>query len=197
MIHSQKRFKKNNNMRGRSEFFTPLLVVLFCLTSISPLSGLSQTIPQEEGRYRIDTVINSVRIGSLVGNKNLAFGVKNVAEEALMDLELSVTPNKKDATHNISIEVIYFDIEQVKTNLSFVHKDANITVIRLRGKMELGGKIIKNIIVEEKSSEIALSSFVVSEGGGFNQQSASNALKKACVNLIQKMISGGNEKNKK
>jgi len=180
----------------RKANFLAFLLVLFFLASSFLLIPPREKSRQETGRYYIDTVINNVKIGSLAGNRNLSFGVRNITEEALMDLEYDIAGEKKNATHHISIEIIYFDIEQVKSNLSVFHKDANITIIRLRGKLEKDGKVIKNVFAEEKSSEISMSSFLISDGGGFNQQSASNALKKACISLIQKMLVTSEEKNK-
>lgn len=182
-------------MKSKAGLLAFLLVLFFSASSWSESTPV-EIHRQESGRYYIDTVINSVKIGSLAGNRNLSFGVRNIAEEALMDLEFDLTGSKKDATHHITIEVIYFDIEQVKSNLSVFHKDANITIIRLKGKVEKDGKILKNVFVEEKSSEISMSSFLISDGGGFNQQSASNAIKKACISLIQKMLVASDEKNK-
>ena len=50
------------------------------------------------------------------------------------------------------------------------------------------GKKEKEIIVEEGSSEISMSTLIVDEGGQFNQTSLSNALKKSCDKLITKLL---------
>jgi hypothetical protein len=50
------------------------------------------------------------------------------------------------------------------------------------------GKKEKEIVVEESSSEISMSTLIVDEGGKFNQTSLSNALKKASDKLITKLL---------
>ena len=46
----------------------------------------------------------------------------------------------------------------------------------------------KEVIVEESSSEISMSTLIVDEGGKFNQTSLSNALKKGCDKLVTKLL---------
>jgi hypothetical protein len=174
-------------MQENGKLFSFLIIFCIVLSAFTLKSDrIAKGIEQEE-KYSIDTVINSVQIGKLAGNKNLAFGVKNIAEEVLLDKDLELT-NSNNASHRISIEIIFFDLEQAKSNIGFYHKDAAITVIRMRGKLTINGKLVKTVIAEEKSSEIAVSSFVVSEDGGFNQQTTSNAIKKTCISLIEKII---------
>ena len=50
------------------------------------------------------------------------------------------------------------------------------------------GKKEKELIVEESSSEVSMSTLIVDEGGTFNQTSLSNALKKASEKLINKLM---------
>jgi hypothetical protein len=54
--------------------------------------------------------------------------------------------------------------------------------------LKVDGKKIKEVIVEEESSEISMSTLIVDNGGNFNQQSLSNALKKASDNLVTKLF---------
>lgn len=182
-------------MQENGKLFSFFVIAAFVLMAFT-LKSDRAPISQQNEKYYIDTVVNNVKLGKLIGNRNLAYGVRNVAEEALMDLDLDVAAKKSDASNHVSIEIVYFDIEQVKSNMSVFHKDANITVIRMRGELKKEDKVVKKAMVEEKSSEIAISSFIVSEGGGFNQQAASNALKKACVSLVRKLVSE-DQKNKK
>ena len=60
--------------------------------------------------------------------------------------------------------------------------------MRIKGILFRDGKKVKEIIVEEGSSEISMSTLVVDEGGGFNQTSLSNAIKKACGSLVSKLF---------
>jgi hypothetical protein len=171
-------------MQENGKLFS-FLVVIFCafLLGFPNQKALAQG---SENYYCVDTVINSIKIGQFAGNRNLAFGVKNVAEEVLSEKDFEIA-SKEDATYHLVIELIYFDLEQSKTNFGVFHKDANTTVIRMRGKLIIDGTVVKTAIAEEKSSEIATSTFAVSEGGGFNQQSASNAVKKTCISLINQL----------
>jgi len=52
------------------------------------------------------------------------------------------------------------------------------------------GKKSKEVLVEESSSEISMSTLIVDEGGKFNQTSLSNALKKSCGKLVTKLLGG-------
>jgi hypothetical protein len=165
---------------------------LFSFLAVTCLFFMSLTLRTDNVRRGMDTycverVENSVQLGPLAGNRNLAFGVRNIAEEVLQEKGFELT-EQSNATHRIVIEIVYFDIEQVKSNIGVFHKDKNNTLIRMRGKLIVNGKLTKTVIAEEKSSEIAVSSFVVSEDGGFNQQAASNALKKTCISLIEKLV---------
>jgi hypothetical protein len=58
----------------------------------------------------------------------------------------------------------------------------------LKGILKVDGKKIKETIVEESSSEISMSTLAVDNGGQFNQQSLSNAIKKSCEKLVDKLF---------
>jgi hypothetical protein len=77
---------------------------------------------------------------------------------------------------------------KTKSNISVFHKDKESVVIRLKGILKSDGKKIKEVIVEEESSEISMSTLVVDNGGVFNQQSLSNALKKSSDKLVTKLF---------
>ena len=67
-------------------------------------------------------------------------------------------------------------------------------VIRYNGGGNAGhtiykdGKKIKQEFAEGKSSEISTSTIIIDEGGKFNQESASSAIKKTTINLIEKLL---------
>ena len=58
----------------------------------------------------------------------------------------------------------------------------------MKGILYKDGKKEKEVIVEESSSEISMSTLIVDEGGQFNQTSLSNALKKSADKLITKLF---------
>jgi hypothetical protein len=132
-----------------------------------------------------ESVTNKIQVGNLAGNRNLEFGVRNIVEEFLQEKDFELTPY---ATQKISVEIIYLDVLKTKSNLSVFHKDKESVVIRLKGILKSDGKKIKEVIVEEESSEISMATLIVDNGGDFNQQSLSNALKKASDKLVTKLF---------
>jgi hypothetical protein len=133
----------------------------------------------------VESVENKVKVGKLAGNRNLAFGVKNVLEEALQEKGLDLA---QSATQRLKVEIIYLDVLTTKSNISVFHKGEEEVVIRLRGTLYKDGKKDKEVIIEESSSEISMSTLIIDEGGKFNQTSLSNALKKGSVKLITKLF---------
>jgi hypothetical protein len=133
----------------------------------------------------VESVENKVKIGKLAGNRNLTFGVKNVLEEALQEKGLDLAPS---ATQKLKVEIIYLDVLTTKSNISVFHKGEEEVVIRLKGTIYKDGKKDKEVIVEESSSEISMSTLIIDEGGKFNQTSLSNALKKGSIKLITKLL---------
>ena len=138
-------------------------------------------------RVCVGDVVNNIRIGSLAGNKNLVFGIKNIAEEAIADKGYSIV-EKNDSTLKISFEVIYFDVLQTSSGVSVFHKNNNETIIRIKGTVTKGKKKIKDHLSTGKSSEISTSTMIIDEGGGFNQASARSALKKTIIDLIDNLL---------
>ena len=133
----------------------------------------------------VESVTNEVKIGKLAGNRKLEFGVKNILEEYLQERGLDLAT---DATQRLKVSIIYLDVLTTKKNISIFHSGEETVVIRLRGTLYKDGKKDKDVIVEESSSEISMSTLIVDEGGKFNQTSLSNALKKASDKLITKLL---------
>ena len=135
----------------------------------------------------VESVTNNVKIGKLAGNRQLEFGVKNVLEEYLQEKGLDLTPS---AENKLKVEIVYLDVLTTKKNISVFHKNEEEVVIRMKGILYKDGKKAKEVMVEESSSEISMSTLIVDEGGKFNQTSLSNALKKASEKLITKIFEG-------
>lgn len=133
----------------------------------------------------VESVENQVKIGKLAGNRNLAFGVKNILEEYLQEAGYDLAT---DAQYKLKVNIVYLDVLSTKTNISVFHKGEDETVVRLQGILYKDGKKVKEVVVEEGSSEISMSTLIVDEGGKFNQTSLSNALKKASDSLIKKLF---------
>jgi hypothetical protein len=157
-------------------------IVTILLVTLS-LFGYTQTNPN----IYILPVKNSIRMGMLAGNVNLTLGVKNILSEALSDKEINTTEDVSSSEYQLQTELVYFDIMNTSSNLSVFHKNQAETIIRIKGTLYKGDKKIKESIVEESSSEISSSTIAIDSGGGFNQQSARQAVKKACIKLVENL----------
>lgn len=133
----------------------------------------------------VESVTNKIQVGNLAGNRNLEFGVRNILEEFLQEKDFELNP---ESTQKVVVEIVYLDVLKTKSNLSVFHKDKESVVIRLKGILKSEGKKIKEVVVEEESSEISMATLVVDNGGTFNQQSLSNALKKSSDKLVTKLF---------
>lgn len=141
-----------------------------------------------QNKAALGTIVNNIKAGPLTGNKNLAFGVKNVLQEALQDKGFALV-DRFDADYVIDVEISYFDVEQTKQGVSVFHEDKNEVVIRMKGTLSDGfGKVLKNISTEDRSSEISTSTLLINEGGQFNSAVQRNAIKKACISVVTKLF---------
>jgi hypothetical protein len=151
--------------------------------------GVFSILPHNESTQSkeiwVESVTNKIQVGNLAGNRNLEFGVKNIVEEYLQEKDFELNPDSKD---KVVIDIVFLDVLKTKTNISVFHKDAESVVIRLKGTLKQDGKKIKEVVVEEESSEISMSTLAVDNGGNFNQQSLSNALKKSSSKLVTKLF---------
>jgi uncharacterized lipoprotein YajG len=157
-----------------------LLLLLLC-----PLFVLSQ---EAKSKVSVNTVRNSVRMGPMTGNQNLTLGVKNIIQEVLQDKGYSLV-NKEEADLFVDVEIVYMDQQKTATNVSIFHKDENTVVIRMLGKLiNKQGKVVKKELVTDESSEISTSTLLISENGEFNSTVMRNALKKTCVQVVNKLL---------
>jgi uncharacterized lipoprotein YajG len=155
------------------------------LLLLSPLFVLSQ---EAKSKVSVNTVKNSVRMGPMTGNLNLTMGVKNIIQEVLQDKGYSLV-NKEDADLFVDVEIVYMDQQKTATNISIFHKDENTVVIRMLGKLiNKSGKVVKKELVTDESSEISTSTLLISENGEFNSTVMRNALKKTCVQVVNKLL---------
>jgi hypothetical protein len=154
------------------------------------IDGTFKNLPENiwyeaEDHIWVESVENQVKIGKLAGNRNLGFGVKNILEEYLQEAGYDLA---QSAQYKLKVNIVYLDVLTTKTNISVFHKGEEEVVVRLQGILYKDGKKEKEVVVEESSSEISMSTLIVDEGGKFNQTSLSNALKKASDKLITKLL---------
>lgn len=149
----------------------------------------NKELPQQNGtKIAVNSVINNIKVGPLTGNKNLAFGVKNVLQEALQDKGFSLV-DRFDADLVLDVEINYFDVEQIKKGVSIFHQDESVVVVRMKGTLvDFTGKTLKTVQTEDKSSEISTSTLLISETGQFNSTVQRNAVKKACISVVSKLF---------
>ena len=148
------------------------------------LLGL-ESVQAQDDLIKVGEITNEIRIGQFAGNRNLAFGVKNILEEILMDSDYSLSPTTEN---QINIKLVFFDIKNIGTNVAVFHKDVSITQIIAIGELQVKGKVKKKTTQKGESSEISTSTLVVADDGTFNQQTASIALKKVCVQIVEELL---------
>ncbi len=155
-----------------------LLILLFIMLSVSVKS---QTL------LYLDSVENKIKIGKLAGDRNLAFGVKNILEEYLQEQDVPLSPK---AEQSLKVEIIFLDVLNTQSNMSVFHKNSSAVVIRLRGYIinKSTKQTIKTAVAEERATEISMSTLVIDTGGKLNQQNLSSALKKACGSLVTNLL---------
>jgi len=144
----------------------------------------------QETKVYISGVENKIKVGRMTSNRNLAFGVKNIFQEILQDKEFAIVESQSDADLVFSAELLFFDVNRTKRNISVFHSDVEETLVIIRGILtNKEGKKIKEGVAEESSSEISTSTLITDEGSGkINQQALSSAIKKTCVSLIDKVF---------
>jgi uncharacterized lipoprotein YajG len=157
---------------------------LITILMLVMISFISQA---QSPKLFLHNVENKIQIGKLAGNRNLAFGVKNIVEELLSE-NYSLVPTKDAADYSVQVDIVFLDVEQANVSIGIMHQDKQSVVISMVGKLLKGDKVIKTKTATEKSSEVSMSTLVISEAGGFNQTSLSNALKKASVSLTTKLL---------
>jgi hypothetical protein len=151
-------------------------IVLILLVLTCGFSASAQDL------IRVSKVENEIRLGKFAGNRNLSVGVKNIAEELLLDMNYDLSPL---AEKHVVIRLVFFDIKNIGANVGIMHKDVSLTQIIAVGELYNGDKLIKKTTQKGESKEISTSTLIVAEDGTFNQQTASIALKKVCELIIK------------
>ena len=158
-----------------------LLTLVFSMLLLTSFS--------QEKSVCIYSIDNKIQIGQMLGNRNLTFGFRNILLEYLQEKEIRLIDSCDKADYKLQIELIFFDVLNTKSGFSVIHKENSETVLRVRARLlDFYGKKGKETIVTEKSSEISMSSLIISEGGKINQQSVSNVIKKTCETLIKNLF---------
>ena len=152
-----------------------LLVGLFFPTS--------NTFGQE--LISIGKVTNDIKVGPFANNPHMAYGVKNILEDLLFEYDYDLAP---DASKKVNVKLVFFDIKNIGKNVGFYHNKVSVTEIIAIGELEIDGKVKKKTTQSGQSKEISTSTLVVASDGTFNQQTASNALKKVLVQIVEDLL---------
>ena len=159
-------------------------LIIFATLLLLPFISFSQG-----KKVCLSSIENKIQIGQLMGNRNLTFGFKNILLEYLQEKDFQLVDSCGLADYQLQIDLIYFDVLQTNSGFSVMHKETDETILRVKGKLlNSNGKKIKETLATEKSSEISMSTLIVSEGGKINQQSVSNVIKKSCETLIKNLF---------
>jgi hypothetical protein len=160
-----------------------LLLLSLCILTLSSYA-------QDTKKVFVSSVENKIKIGKFTGNRNFAFGIKNIFQEILQDKEFEIVEDASSADYIFNAEILYFDVNRTKRNISVFHSDKEETLVVMKGFLDKkDGKKPKEDVAEESSSEISTSTLITDEGSGkVNQQALSSAIKKTCESLINKIF---------
>lgn len=134
---------------------------------------------------KVGSVTNEIKIGSMIGNRNLEFGIKNIVEELLMDMNYDIS---EKAELSVNIRLVFFDVINVGKSIGVYHKGVATTRIIAIGELVNDGKVIKKTQQKGESTEISTSTLIIGEDGSLNQQTASIALKKLCNSIVLDLL---------
>lgn len=124
-------------------------------------------------------VNNKIIYGDLAGNRDISFGVKNILDELVQDQGYDLYENSESI---LTVDLLYFDVIRKTTTVGFATKTNN--QVEIIAEAKYNGKKTK---VKATADNIITSTIVLNNGGAFNQQSVSVALKKVCEQIIKKL----------
>jgi hypothetical protein len=156
-----------------------LFSIIILLVSTQILFGYNLNKNNEP--IKVGQVSNEIKVGSMIGNRNLEFGIKNILEELLLDMDYDLS---NDAQLSVNVKLVFFDVINVGKSIGVYHKGVATTRIIAIGELVRSGKVIKKTQQRGESSEISTSTLIIAEDGSLNQQTASIALKKLCESII-------------
>ena len=133
---------------------------------------------------KIEEVTNNIVMGPFAGNRDLAFGVKNILEEVIQDRDYYLDNN---APKSIKVELLYFDVKKNSAQFAVYGRQVDITQIVAGARLIIDGETVKEVVAKGTSKSISVSTLIIDDGGKFSQAGVSSALKKVCEQLIDKL----------
>ena len=132
---------------------------------------------------KIGDVQNNIVLGDLAGNRDLAFGVKNVLEEVVQDYGYDLNPNSNNL---LEVELLFFDVQKNNMQLAVYAKNIDVYQIVAKGTY-FDGKKKRKAVAKGTAKSISTATLVIDQGGKFSQANVSTAIKKLCEDLIRKL----------
>ena len=132
----------------------------------------------------IKRVENQIVSGQLAGNRSLEFGVSNILEEALQDEGFYLDPNSE---YQLEVNILFFGKQQAGAQLAIYSRNVDITNVIIEGILYKKGKKVKKKVVKGQAKDISTATLIIDQGGKFSQAGVSTAVKKACIQLIDKL----------
>ena len=153
------------------------LTVTLLLTLLSSFAFGQETI-------QIGEVNNKIELGPFAGSRDLAFGVQSILEEVIQDKGYNLSYN---AETQIQVDLLFFDVQKTNVQIAIYSKNVDEYQIIARASLIINGKKKKQVIAKGTAKEVSTATLIIDEGGQFSQANVSTALKKVCVQLIDKL----------
>jgi uncharacterized lipoprotein YajG len=138
-----------------------------------------------QNAVKVGDVENKILMGPHAGSRDLSFGVKNILEEVIQDKGFDLAPN---ATITLQVELLYFDVKKVTTQIAVYGKTSDITEIIAKGTLYENGKKKKSVIIKEQAKTLVTSVVILDTGGKISDSDISAALKKTCEGIINQLL---------
>lgn len=149
------------------------LLILLLIGSFSYAQGIT-----------IGSIKNNIQIGPLAGNRDLAFGMKNILDEVIQEKGYDLLPNSDRV---LSVEILYFDVKTTSMQLALYNNTEEVTEIVTQAKLYNKDKEIKSVVVRGQAKSVSTSTLIIDTGGKFSQANVSSALKKVCEQIVDKL----------
>jgi len=133
---------------------------------------------------QIGEVNNKIQLGPFAGSRDLAFGVQSILEEVVQDKGYNLSYN---AETQIQVDLLFFDVRKTSVQVGIFGKQTDVYQIIARGTLLKNGKKKKMTLAKGEAKEISTATLIIDEGGQFSQTNVSTALKKVCVQIIDKL----------
>lgn len=145
---------------------------------------LMSTTSFSQSEVAIGEVNNRIVLGPFAGNRDLAFGVKNILEEVIQDEGHYLNPNSNLI---VEVELLYFDVKKTAVQAAVYMKTTDQTEIIAQAFLKENGKVKKKVTAKGTAKSSSVATLIIDKGGKFSQTDVSTSLKKVCEELIIKL----------